>query len=161
MPGFILFPSLKTLSSETFSLFQQFTLFPSYLLSYSTRHLQLSDSLHQKFSAPLLLTHLASWHFLANLPSLFLDLAALSNSAPPAKSATSQCFLNTTYPCATPPGTPLCSENSTFIPALCFLSPVIKPWQYLPSHPAAAPSFQSLLKPQLDYNEKKNQPCLH
>lgn len=90
MPGFIVFPLLKTLSGEIFSLFQQFTLFPRYLLFSTTRHLQLSDALHWMLSAPLLLTHLASWHLLANLPSLFLDLAALRNSAPPAKSATSQ-----------------------------------------------------------------------
>jgi len=90
MPGFIVFPLLKTLSGEIFSLFQQFTLFPTYLFFSSTRQFQLSDALHWMFSAPLLLTHLASWHFLANLPSLFLDLAALCNSAPPAKSATSQ-----------------------------------------------------------------------
>lgn len=138
-----------------FSLFQQFALsFQRYLYFSLTIHHQLSDALYWIFSAPLLHTHSALWHFLTNPHSHFLHLAVPSNSAPPAKSATSQfillfmglfkSLLNITHPSETPLGTPLCSKNSPYIAALCFLSPVIP----------SLSSFQSLLKPQPDYKKQ-------
>lgn len=142
-----------------FSLFQQFALsFQRYLYFSPTIHLQLSDALYWIFSAPLLHTHLALWHFLTNPHSLFLHLAVPSNSAPPAKSATSQfillfmglfkSLLNITHPSATPLGTPLCSENSPYIAALCFTSYTIP---LILSEPLKTPARL----------QETNQPCHH